>query len=476
MRTVFPVEPWRTGICWATCRAAAESGFIGHAGLGRTGICWATCRAALLAVWLFVLGTPTARADESADDPLTWVKNNVDKLGELYRELHAHPELSFHEEATAKRLAREWQSVGVSVTSGIGGHGIVGILENGDGPLLMLRCDMDGLPVMEQTRLTYSSNVRSKSDDGAEVGVMHACGHDIHMTNLVGVVRYLASHKSRWRGRLMLIGQPAEERGAGAKSMLEDGLFQRFGKPDFAVALHVDAGLAADRIGIRAGPTLANVDSVDIIVHGKGGHGAYPHTTVDPVVQAAELVMSLQTIVSREVSATEPAVITVGSIHGGTKHNVIGDSCHLQLTVRSYSDEVRKQLLDAISRKAKAVAAGSKAAEPTITVSEGTPSLSNDLDLVERIGPVFRRALGEDQVETAELSMGGEDFSHYGRAGVPILMYRLGSVDGQRLARFQQLGQQPPSLHSPLYYPDFEQTLMTGVSSMASAALELLPP
>lgn len=274
----------------------------------------------------------------------------------------------------------------------------------------------------------------------------------------------------------MLIGQPAEERGAGAKAMLEDGLFERFPKPDFAVALHVDSTLAAGRVGYRPGYALANVDSVDITVHGKGGHGAQPHTTIDPIVQAAQLVLALQTIVSREVKPTEPAVVTVGSIHGGTKHNIIGNDCHLQITVRSYSDDVRQHLLEAIRRKALAVAMGAGAPEPTIRVSEGTPALKNDQQLALRLAKLFERELGADKVVESDPSMGGEDFSRYGLAGVPILMYRLGAVDARRLDRYQQLGQQPPSLHSSKFYPDIEETLTTGIVTMSAAVLDLLKP
>jgi hippurate hydrolase len=335
---------------------------------------------------------------------------------------------------------------------------------------------MDALPVVEHTQLVYASQVKVKSDTGQEIGVMHACGHDVHMTNLVGVARYLAAHKDRWRGRLMLVAQPAEERGAGAQAMLKDGLFERFGRPDFALALHVDATRPAGQVGYRQGFALANTDNVDITLHGKGGHGAYPHTTIDPVVQAAQLVLALQTIVSREVKPIEPAVVTVGSIHGGTKHNIIPDQCQLQLTLRSYSDEVRKQLLAAIQRKAAAVAMGAGAPEPIVKVTEGTPALWNDQELAERVAAIFRRVLGAGNVAIAEPSMGGEDFSLFGRSGVPAFMFWLGSVDDKRLARYQQLGQSPPSLHSPLYYPDYEETLVTGITAMASAALELLAP
>jgi amidohydrolase len=411
---------------------------------------------------------------QQGETPQIWVEKNLPDLVGVYRYFHANPELSFQEKETAKRLAEEWKAVGIKVTENVGGYGVVGILENGKGPTLMLRTDLDGLPVSEQTGLVFASKVRVKNEKGSEVGVMHACGHDVHITNLIGVARFMASHKDQWQGRLMLIGQPAEERGAGAKAMLEDKLFERFPKPDFAVALHVDSKLATGRVGYRAGFALANVDSVDITVHGKGGHGAYPHATIDPVVQAAQLVMSLQTIVSREVKPIEPAVVTVGSIHGGSKHNIISDSCHLQLTVRSYTDEVRKLLLSAITRKANAVAQGAGAKPPTIKVSEGTPALYNDDKLAKRLDPIFRKVVGEGNVEISEQAMGGEDFSRYGRAGVPILMYRLGVIDGKRLARMKSLGQIPPSLHSPIFYPDIEDSLKAGVATMSNAALELL--
>ena len=409
-----------------------------------------------------------------SEEPLAWADAHVNDLLAVYRHLHSHPELSFEEKETAAYLAKKFTEIGAQVTTDLGGHGVVAIVENGDGPIVMLRTDLDALPVVEQTSLQYASKVRVTTESGATVGVMHACGHDIHITNLIGVARYMTEHKDRWSGTLMMIGQPAEERGAGAKAMLADGLFEKFQKPDFALALHVDATLAAGKVGYRSGYALANVDSVDITVKGKGGHGAYPHATVDPVVQAAELVLALQTIVSREVKPIEPAVVTVGSIHGGTKHNIIGNECHLQITVRSYSDEVRKHLHDAIRRKAKAIAVSYRAPEPLVEISEGTPSLFNDEKLATRVVPAFEKLLSKENVVLSEPSMGGEDFSRYGKAGVPIMMFRLGSVDGKRLARYQQLGVPAPSLHSPLYYPDAEPTLRTGVAAMATAALELL--
>jgi hippurate hydrolase len=303
---------------------------------------------------------------------------------------------------------------------------------------------------------------------------MHACGHDIHITTLIGVARYFAENKDTWKGTLVLLGQPAEERGSGARKMLDDKLFERFPKPDYALALHCDSTLPTGTIGLRGGYILANVDSVDITVRGRGGHGAMPHTTVDPIVQAAELIVSLQAIVAREIKPTEPAVITVGSIHGGTKHNIISDTCHLQLTVRSYSDKIRNQLKEAIQRRAKGIAVAAGAPEPVITFSDGTPATFNDEELAARLGKLFRAQLGDENIVPGEPSMGGEDFSEYGRAGVPIVMYRLGAVNGKRLARLKELGQEPPSLHSPLFYPDADEALLVGISTMTNAVHELL--
>ena len=429
--------------------------------------------AVLVAVIALALGLPHPVA--SAEPPSDWVGENLGNLVEVYHHFHQTPELSFHEKETAARLAREIRATGTEVTEGIGGHGIVGMLRNGEGPTVMLRCDLDALPVTEETGLVYASKVKTTNDDGIEVGVMHACGHDLHITNLIGVARYLASHRDQWQGTAMFIGQPAEERGAGAKAMLGDQLFERFAKPDYALAMHVDPSLACGKVNYRPGYACANVDSVDITMKGRGGHGAYPHATIDPVVLASHLVIDLQTIVSREVKPTEPAVITVGAISGGTKHNVIGNECHLKLTVRSYAPKVRKQLLVAIERKAKAVAQGAGAPDPVVEISEGTPSLLNDAALAERAGDAFRRVVGSDNVGLADPSMGGEDFSRYGAAGVPILLYRVGAVEAKRLAGFERFEQPPPSLHSPLFYPDAEKTLTTSIPLMAGAAMELMP-
>ncbi|HLJ09729.1 MAG TPA: amidohydrolase [Planctomycetaceae bacterium] len=410
-----------------------------------------------------------------AEDPKAWVGKNLEDLQALYRQLHSNPELSFEETKTAARLADELRKLGVEVTTNVGRRGVVGLLKNGPGPTVMIRTDLDALPVTEATGLPYASKVSVKDKNGNDVGVMHACGHDIHITCLVGTARYLAANKSAWRGTVMFIGQPAEEIGAGASEMLKDGLFTKFPKPDYGLALHVDSHMQTGKVGYRAGYILANVDSVDITMRGKGGHGAYPHTTIDPIVQAAQLVMDLQTIVSRENSPFEPAVVTVGSIRGGTKHNIIPDTCRLQLTVRSYSDRVRKSLLDAIKRKANAVAAGANAPEPIIEFSDATPATRNDERLVERLVPVFNRVLGAENVVPVEQSMGGEDFSQYGLAGVPIFMFRLGSVSAQRIEEFAQAKKPLPSLHSAEYFPVPEPTIATGVTAMSAAVLDLLP-
>ena len=431
-------------------------------------------RPSKLVLALFGLACLMLNSALRAAEPADWARENLDALVKFYRHLHQTPELSLHEKETATRIAQELRDVGADVTTNFGGYGVVGVLANGPGPRVMVRTDLDALPVTEMTQLAYASKVKVKNDSGQDIGVMHACGHDIHMTCLIGTARYLAANKDRWSGTVIFIGQPAEERVSGARAMLDAGLFEKFPKPDYALALHCDSSLAAGKVGVRAGYTLANTDSVDIIVRGRGGHGAFPHTTVDPIVEAAHLILDLQTIVSREVKPTDPAVITVGSIQGGTKHNIIPDSCHLQLTIRSYTSEVRDQLLTAIKRKAMAAAASAGAPEPTITVTDGTTSTFHNEKLTERVAGVFRKVLGSDKVVASEPTMGGEDFGRYGMAGVPIFMFWLGAVDSDRLAGYTRVGQKPPSLHSALFYPDAEPTLQTGITAMSSAVLDLL--
>jgi len=419
--------------------------------------------------------TSTSLAAES--DASTWLGENLKSIVALYRDLHQSPELSNFEEKTAAKMAAELKAIGAEVSTGIGGHGVVGLLKNGKGPLVMLRADMDALPVTENTGVEYASKVRVKNPDtGDEVGVMHACGHDIHMANLVGTARFLAANKTKWKGTIMFLFQPAEERGTGARKMLEDKVFERFGKPDYAVALHVDPTIPTGKIGVRAGYAMANVDSVDITVRGKGGHGAAPHTAIDPIVQAAHLIVQLQSIVSREINPIEPAVITVGSIQGGSKHNIISDTCELKLTVRSYTDEVREKLLSSIERKAKAMALAAGAPEPTVKVSEeGTPAVYNHDELTARVAQVIRGVVGADNMTTAPRTMGGEDFGRYGRAGVPITMYRLGCIKAERLEKYMKAGG-VPSLHSGVFWPDAEETLTTGITTLSAAAMDLMKP
>jgi hippurate hydrolase len=406
----------------------------------------------------------------------------LDSLEQLYRQLHANPELSFYEKETAARLVAQLQRLGFTVTPDVGGHGFVAVLKNGSGPTVMVRTDLDALPVVENTGRPYASDRRTKDDQGNDVGVMHACGHDIHMTSFVGTARVLAALKDRWSGTLVMIGQPAEERGAGARAMLDDGLFERFPRPDYVLGLHVSANLEAGRVGYHAGFAMASVDSVDVTIRGVGGHGAYPHYTKDPVVIAAQVILALQTIVSREVPPIEAGVVTVGSIHGGTKHNIIPDEVKLQLTVRSYSDETRQKILDAIERITVGIARAAGVPperEPTIqqATAEHTPALYNDPGLVERMAPVWQALLGEKQVVPVDAEMGGEDFARYGRQEpkTPIFMFRVGTIDAERMAASQRPGGPPlPSLHSALFWPAPRPAIETGVKAMSAAVLELM--
>lgn len=404
------------------------------------------------------------------------LEGELGNLVELYKYLHQNPELSFAEVRTAARMAEELRRLDFAVTEKVGGHGVVGMFHNGSGPTVMIRTDLDALPIIEQTGLPYASQVRVRDGDGQEVGVMHACGHDLHMTCWVGTARMLVALKDRWRGTLVFIGQPAEERGAGAKAMLEDGLFSRFPKPDYALALHADGSLPHGQIGFTEGMALANVDSVDILVRGVGGHGSMPHTTIDPIVIAARIVLDLQTIVSRELDPLDSAVVTVGSIHGGSKHNIIPSEVKLQLTVRTFKDVVRKHVLEAIERIAKAAAAAARAPEPVVRTLPGefTPSTYNDPKLTQRVVSALRPVLGSENVVTKPPTMGGEDFSRFGRAGVPIFIFWLGTVAPEKVEQARRTGQPLPSLHSPFFAPVPEPSIRTGVMAMTCAALELL--
>lgn len=417
-----------------------------------------------------------ARAADPAPSPVLAPLDAIyPDLEKLYVDLHQTPELSFHEEKTAAKMADRLRALGFEVTTGVAQTGVVGILRNGRGPTVMLRTDLDALPVEEKTGLPYASKVKATDDAGETVSVMHACGHDVHMTSWIGAATLLSRAKDRWRGTLMMVGQPAEEKGGGAAKMLEDGLFTRFPKPDFAFAIHDSAQSPAGTVQFVPGFALANVDSVDVTIFGKGGHGAYPHTTVDPIVIAARTILALQTIVGRENNPLDPAVVTVGSVRGGTKHNIIPDEVKLQLTVRSYKDDVRKRLLAAIERIVKAEAAAAGAPKPPdVAVSEGTPATFNDPAVTKRVADALARGLGAANVSETPPVMGGEDFSEYGRAGVPATLVWVGAVEPKKYEAWKAGGPPLPSLHNSGFAPDREPTIRTGVKTMTLAALELL--
>jgi len=398
----------------------------------------------------------------------------------IYKYLHQNPELSFQEKNTSSLLAEHMRELGFKVTEHVGGYGVVAVFENGEGPTVLIRTDMDTLPVTEKTDLIYASDVQSVEQDGSQVNVMHACGHDVHMTVWLGTARRLMELKDSWKGTVVMIGQPAEERGAGSKAMLEEGLFERFKRPDYNLALHVAADLEAGKVRYVTGYTMANVDSVDIIIRGVGGHGAYPHTTKDPIVIGSQIVLALQTIISREIAPIESAVVTVGSFHAGTKHNVISDLAHLQLTVRSYSDETRDYLMGAIQRIARntALAAGiTEDSLPEVTIKdEYTPALYNTPELAEHIAVVLREGLGDENVLKGEPSMGGEDFSCYGRVEprIPTFMLWLGAVNSELIQSSSKNNKKLPSLHSAYFAPDPMPTITTGIYAMTLSVLSLL--
>lgn len=392
----------------------------------------------------------------------------------LYGALHAAPELSLQEAKTAGRLAEELRRLGFEVHSKVGGHGVVGLLRNGPGKTFMLRTDMDALPVEEQTGIEGRSRVRAKDDQGNDVPVMHACGHDLHMAAWVGTAELLSQRRSSWTGTLMMVAQPAEERLMGARALLKDGLFVRFPKPDLAFAIHVHDQLPLGSVGYTVGPFAASADSLDLEVHGRGGHGAYPQSAIDPVVIAARIVTSLQTIASRESNPLEPVVVSVGSIHGGNKHNTIPDSVKLQLTVRTYGVETRKRVLAAIKRIADAEAAAAGAPRPpTLTISEGTAAAVSDPEQTRALVAALRPALAAGALVELPPEMGSEDFSEYARAGVPSVMLQVGVVDPTRFAAAKAGGEALPSLHSGRFLPA-SGSLAQAIQVESSVALAFL--
>lgn len=430
---------------------------------------------------LLLAAAAVTLAPPAAADPIhDATRQALPQLMEFYRDFHANPELSLHEANTAAKLAAEARKAGFEVTEKVGGTGVVAVLRNGEGPVLLIRADMDALPVTEDTGLPFASKIRATTDEGQETGVMHACGHDTHMASWIGTLRNLAAMKDRWKGTLVMIGQPAEERGMGARMMLEDGLFTRFPKPQFALAFHDAATLPAGTIGVRSGYALANVDSVDIKVQGVGGHGAYPHTTRDPIVLGARIVSALQTLVSREVDPQDPAVVTVGSFHGGSTHNIIGKEVTMLLTVRSYTPEVRKTLLDGIARIARgeAIAAGvPEDRMPVVTVrNEGTPSTFNTEPLTGRLKTLWTSRFGQDRVVDTPAVMGGEDFGRFYLADKSIqsMIFWVGGVPKAKWDAAQAGQGALPSLHSPFWAPDAEAVVGTATEAMTAAALDIL--
>ncbi|HTC95092.1 MAG TPA: amidohydrolase [Terriglobales bacterium] len=393
----------------------------------------------------------------------------------LYVDIHQNPELSSHETQTAAKLATRLRGLGYDVTEHVGGAGIVAILKNGPGPTIMLRTELDALPVEEKTGLPYASKVHTKDDAGHDVPVAHACGHDLHMASLVATAAIMAHSKDSWHGTLMLIGQPAEETISGAEAMIKDGLLTRFPRPDVAVALHVMNLIPAGKVGVVPGTYDANADSLRVTIYGKGGHGASPHTTVDPIVIAARTILALQTIPSREVKPGEMVVITVGYIQAGTKNNIIPDHAEMGLTVRTYKDDVRKQVLAAIARiiKAEAEAAGAPR-EPLIEHYESTDSVYNNPALAQHLKATLESALGKENVSVEEPITGSEDFSYFVEQGIPGFYFTLGGADPQKYAEARAAGISLPSNHSPLFAPDVDPALHTAIAAEVAVLRDLL--
>jgi amidohydrolase len=403
------------------------------------------------------------------------VENVYPQAHSIYLDLHEHPELSGHETQTAAKLASSLRSAGYDVTEHVGGTGVVAVLKNGAGPTIMLRTELDALPVEENTGLPYASKVHTQDDTGRDVPVMHACGHDVHMASLVGTAEIMAHSKNTWHGTLILIGQPAEETIGGAEGMIRDGLFTRFPKPDAITALHVGNEFPAGTVAITPGIYNTNSDSVRITIYGKGGHGASPHTTVDPIVIAARTIVSLQTIASREVKPGELAIVTVGYIRAGTKNNIIPDRAEMGLTVRTYKADIRQQALASISRiaKAEAQAAGAPR-EPSVDRYEGTDAVYNEPALADRLRSPLEAALGKDHVVTAGPITPSEDFSYFVEQGVPGFYFSLGGADPQKFAEAKAAGTHLPSNHSSLFAPDVDPALHTGIAAEVAVLRNLL--
>jgi len=400
-------------------------------------------------------------------------------LESIYCDLHQSPELSSQEKITSQKIAAELDKAGYEVTPHVGGYGVVGVLKNGEGPTILIRTDMDALPLQEKTGLDYTSQQKA-SLNGNEVDVMHACGHDMHMTVFTGTAYALATLKEKWAGTVILVAQPAEETGTGAKGMLKEGLYSKFGTPDYALAYHVSAELESGKIGYCPGPAMASVSSVNIVMKGQGGHGAYPHKTIDPIVLSARAILAIQTLVSRETSPLESSVVTVGAINGGFKHNVIPDEVELLLTLRSYSEDVRYQTIKGLERITRgiAISAGLPVESyPEVIVQDGSiPPVINNMDLTDRWVNVLHKSIGNENVVRVDPVMAGEDFGQYGytEEKVPICIMWLGTVSPEKMQDHLENGTKLPPLHSPLFAPYPEPTIKTGVRSMVSMVMDLM--
>ena len=436
----------------------------------------------LLSMWIapLILARQTPQSLADAELP---------SLLGIYKDIHSHPELSGHEERTAGFVAKELRAAGCQVTEHVGkyenfklkAYGVVGVMKNGDGPTVLVRTDTDALPVEEETGLPYASKVVAKNDEGRDVHVMHACGHDTHIAAFIGTARSLGKLKDQWHGTIVFVAQPAEEIGTGARSLLKDGLYDRFGKPNFALGFHDKADIPAGHIGVTEGYTSANVDFVDVTVRGIGGHGAYPHKVKDPIVLAAEIINTWQTIVSRENNPLDPVVLTVGSIHGGTKHNVIPDEVKMQLTVRTYKSQVRERVLADIDRIAKGCAAAAgmpSELAPIVSVSKDPNTIAayNNPELTKRLVAIWKKSLGDENVEIVDPTMGGDDFSEYSLPdhSIPAVYFHFGAVEPAKIAEYKQGGKELPTLHSSKFAPVPEPTIRTGVIGMVTAVLDLL--
>jgi amidohydrolase len=441
---------------------------------------------ALSALTLSMWVAPLVSAQQT---PQSLADAELPSLLGIYKDIHSHPELSGYEERTAALVAKELRAAGCQVTEHLGkyenskhkAYGVVGVMKNGGGPTVLVRTDMDALPVEEETGLPYASKVVAKSDEGKDVHVMHACGHDTHIAAFIGTARALGKLKDQWHGTIVFVAQPAEEIGTGARAFFKDGLYDRFGKPNFALGFHDKADLETGHIGVTEGYTSANVDSVDVTVRGVGGHGGYPHKTKDPIVLAAEIINAWQTIVSRENNPLDPVVITVGSIHGGTKHNIIPDEVKMQLTVRTYKSKARERVLADIDRIAKGCAAAAgipPELAPIVSVPKDVVALAtyNNPELTKRLVAVWKKSLGDENVEIVDPTMGGDDFSEYSLPdhSIPAVYFHFGAVEPAKIAESKQTGKELPTLHSSKFAPVPEPTIRTGIIAMTTAVLELM--